>query len=147
MCFNWVSIQEVSVPTKAEFNLEVGTPVSSIPPPVLVRVFGKQKPITPHSQRLLVAARKESRAPAKADGSKGSGKGTKGRGKGAKGAKLPKGSKGKGRGKGKAGKKPKTPYAMAKEEYLQTLFLGQLREDGISFVLHSMRVYKHTSCG
>ena len=100
-------------------------PVSSIPPVVLTRVFGKQKPITPHSQRLLVAARKESRAPAKAEGSKGKGKGSKGRGKGAKGTKS---TKGKGRGKGKA----------ATKAYLQTLFLGQLKEDGISFVLYSM---------
>ena len=115
--------------------MEVKAPVSSIPPVVLTRVFGKQKPITPHSQRLLVAARKESRAPAKAEGSKGKGKGSKGRGKGAKGTKS---TKGKGRGKGKAATKAKTPYAMAKAAYLQTLFLGQLKEDGISFVLYSM---------
>ena len=104
--------------------MEVRAPISSIPPVVLKRVFGKQKPITPHSQRLLVAARKESRAPAKGEGpAKGKGKGRggrgpKGRGKGAKGA------KGKGGGKGNAGAKPKTPYATAKAAYLQTLFLG-----------------------
>ena len=99
--------------------------MSSIPPPVLKRVFGKQKPVTPHSQRLLVAARKEPRAPAapekpvaKAKASTGKGRG-KGKGKG---------KKGRGRGRGKVS--TKTPYAIAKEEFMAQL--GFLVNDLVS---------------
>ena len=55
--------------------------MTEIPVEVAKRCYGKQTPITPHSQRLLVAAAKE--------------------------AKVEKGSKGAGKGKPKAGTKPK----------------------------------------
>ena len=56
------------------FNLEIGPGSSNIPPEVLRRCNGKQTPITPHRQRLLVAASKDSKREIKGKG-KGAGKG------------------------------------------------------------------------
>ena len=107
-------------PVEAEFTLEVAKPVSTIPVQVLKRCFGKQKPVVPHCQRLLVAARKEVRAPkAKA---KASAKG-RGRGKG-------KGGNASGRGKGKPKpevEKEKSAYAVAKAEIVRKLLLVSKR--------------------
>lgn len=106
--------------------MDVATPQSSIPVQVLKRVFGKQKPVTPHAQRLLVAARKEVRAPKPKASSGGKGKG-----------------RGKGRGKGKASKahgaKPKTPYALAKDEYMKKLLLALKKE--LFQILNSKQVH------
>lgn len=112
--------QEPNKTVEAEFSLDVATPQSSIPAVVLTRVFGKQKPITPHAQRLLVAARKEARAPKPKTSSEGKGKG-----------------RGKGRGKGKASKargaKPKTPYSLAKDEFMNKLLLVLMKRFVSSF--------------
>ena len=88
------------MPIKAEFILEnAGEPSSSIPPVVIMRCFGKQKPLAPHAQRLLLASRKEAKAPkAKA--------------------------KGKANPKPKTKKpgddsKEKTPYALAKMKFME----------------------------
>lgn len=62
--------------------MEVSETYPGVPSEVLKRCYGKQAPITPHSQRLLVAATKEAKAEAKGHG-KGNGKG-KGKGKGSK---------------------------------------------------------------
>ena len=103
--------------------MEVDKPKSSIPESVLRRCAGKQRPVTPHAQRLLVAARREAKTPA------GKGKGKNGKGKG----------KGKNVGKSKPSKAPKakaakeaktkeasakTPYAVAKASFMATLLLG-----------------------
>ena len=89
---------------------------SSIPSAVLKRCYGKQSPITPHQQKLLLAARREAKAPqAKAAGK--SKKPTKGKGKG----------KGRGKslqGKGSKGPKAKSDYAIAKADFLGKLFLA-----------------------
>ena len=93
------------MPIKAKFTLEIaGEPSSSIPPVVLMRCFGKQKPLAPHAQRLLLASRKEAKAP-KAK---------------AKGKANPK-PKGKKPTKGPAAgddSKEKTPYALAKMKFM-----------------------------
>ena len=49
------------------FDLDLGGPMpeSSIPPAVLQRCNGKQTPVAPHAQRLLVAASKAAKAPSK----------------------------------------------------------------------------------
>ena len=77
-----------------------------------------------------MAARKEVRAPKPKASSEGKGKG---RGKGL----------GKGRGKGKASKahgaKPKTPYALAKEEYMKKLLLAFKKE--LFQILNSKQVH------
>lgn len=96
------------------FDLDVKGAVSGIPAQVLTRCYGKQAPVTPHRQRLLVASAKE----AKAEGNKGNGKG---KGK-PKGSGKPK-SKAKAKAAKKSGKevtkpKSKTPYAEAKESFL-----------------------------
>lgn len=64
--------------------------MSEIPVEVAKRCFGKQTPITPHSQRLLVASAKE--------------------------AKVEKGSKGAGKGKPKATAKPKAKQKSKQQE-------------------------------
>ena len=109
-------------PVEAEFTLEVAKPVSTIPVQVLKRCFGKQKPVVPHCQRLLVAARKEVRAPKAKAKAKASAKG-RGRGKG-------KGGKASGRGKGKPKpevEKEKSAYAVAKAEFMRKLLLVSKR--------------------
>ena len=112
--------------------MECDKPVSTIPPAVLTRCFGKQKPVTPHAQRLLVASRKESRTPAGKAAAKGKGKGNKGKGG--------KGKSGKGKGKGATkdvkapngskkapkGTQSKSAYAVAKDNFMQMLLLGYI---------------------
>ena len=113
--------------------MDVKGEVSGIPAEVLTRCYGKQAPVTPHRQRLLVASTKE----AKAEGNKGNGKGKgnrKGKGK-AKGNGKPK-SKAKAKVAKKSGKevtkpKSKTPYAEAKESFLRK-FRVQFRPNHIS---------------
>ena len=103
------------------------TIASSIPPEVLHRVVGKQTPVAPHAQRLLVAALKE----AKINGTGGDG-----------GNKLAKADKGKPKAKAKAKttskktipvpkaaaeKKPpreKTPYTLAKDAFMSKLLVS-----------------------
>lgn len=47
------------VESEAPFNLEVKAPLSSVPEAVMKRCWGKQAPIAPHRQRLLIAGCKE----------------------------------------------------------------------------------------
>lgn len=106
--------------------MEVSETYPGVPSEVLKRCYGKQAPITPHSQRLLVAATKEAKAEAKGHG-KGNGKG-KGKGKGSKPKIPPKRSlkeKKAANPKKKSQKpvgepKPKTPYAEAKAKFFET---------------------------
>ena len=110
------------------FDLKVGTPVSSLPPEVIRRRTGKQSPVAPHAQRLLVAHAKEAKAELKGSGkgNKGTGKGkgkSKGKGKG-KADKVNKKTNPKAKAKAKADPKPKaepkqkSPYASAKAVFM-----------------------------
>lgn len=81
-----------------------------IPGPVLKRVTGKQSPVVPHCQRLLVASRKEAKAP-KAPKSKAKAKAK---------SKAKQSKKAKGRGKGKG---QKTEYAIAKAAFFSSVQL------------------------
>ena len=49
------------LPCKAPFDLEVKVAKTSLPQKVLETCLGKQRPMTPHAQRLLVAAQKEAK--------------------------------------------------------------------------------------
>ena len=110
--------------SKDEFQLDIGKPVSSIPPAVLKRCFGKQKPVVPHAQRLLVAARKDAKAPAsKGDGGKGKGK-SKSKSKSGKGGAAPKAKAKVKAAKSKDDTDTKSAYAVAKANFMKALLLG-----------------------
>lgn len=101
------------------FELQLGGSGSMIPGPVLKRVTGKQSPVVPHCQRLLVASRKEAKMPKapNAAGPKAKAK-AKAKTKAKTKAKNPKKAKGKGKGKTQ-----KTDYALAKAAFFSSLQL------------------------
>lgn len=88
--------------------MEIPDPVSGIPAEVTHRCTGKQAPIAPHAQRLLVASTKAAKT---------QGKGAKGKPK-AKGKSKAKPKKGK--GASNAQKNP-SAYAQAKAAYMLEL--------------------------
>eukprot|EP00435_Cladocopium_sp_Y103_P074150 s436_g47.t1 len=101
---------------KAPFNLEEREPVSDVPSQILKRCFGKQTPVVPHSQRLLTAAAKDAKAEGKG---KGTGKGKSDKPKAKKPSKpKSKTSKKKTEKKTPAEPKKKTPYAEAKDAFI-----------------------------
>ena len=113
--------------SEAPFTLDPNGQVAGVSSEVLRRCFGKQSPITPHAQRLLVAASKEAGVPKPAAPK------TKAKAK-AKPKAAPKGKTGKEKasqekskgGKEKATKaksREKTPYALAKDAFMAE-FLG-----------------------
>ena len=112
------------------FQLDIAKPVSGIHPAVLKRCAGKQQPVAPHAQRLLVASRKEAKAPktekTKGGQAKGKGKGKNGKGKNGKcesgQGKCPK-PKGPKDAKAK-GSSSKSDYAVARANFMQQLLLG-----------------------
>jgi len=115
-----VAFRQTIFVSKASFNLKPREPVSEIPPAILKRCFGKQAPVVPHSQRLLAAATKEAKGPGN-----GKAEGTD-KGKTAKKAKTKqtkprekKTSKPKTKTEKKAAEpKRKTPYAEAKDLFI-----------------------------
>ena len=124
---------------KDPFHIAPKEPISGIPGEVLKRCFGKQTPCTPHAQRLLVAATKEAKAEKKGQGKGKSGKGKPGKGKDkVDETKVAKPGKGKGdgvanqtvddepvtppsvpEGAAEVKKRKKTPYAEAKDAYIE----------------------------
>ena len=100
---------------------------SSIPVDVMHRVVGKQAPVAPHSQRLLVAALKEAKTNGSGDGDDG---------------KPRKAAKGKAKAKAKAkttakkttpvpkaaaekkAPREKTPYTLAKDAFMLKLLVS-----------------------
>lgn len=116
---------------KDEFYLNINSHLDSkIPPTVLKRVSGKQKPLAPHAYRLLAAAHKDPPEPKAKAAPKSKASATpkaKGHGKGRKGGKG--GKSGKGVKKSKKGKgtepKEKSQYAIAKATFIAELFLVQ----------------------
>ena len=120
----------MQISSEAPFEMELNPTVgSTIPSNVMTRVRGKQCPVVPHAQRLLVAATKE----AKAEKGKGKGKKGKGKGKGGGGGKHKPKPKTKGKPKSKPVKpvesepKPKTAYADAKSVYMEQFRVQILR--------------------
>ena len=118
--------------SEATFTLDPTIAVANVPPAVTTRVFGKQAPINPHAQRLLVAASKPAETPkAKATAkSKAKAKASKDKDKAAK-PKVEAAGKSKSKPKtSKSGDKTpktareKTPYALAKESYIE-MFLDR----------------------
>ena len=109
---------------KAPFDIPVKEPVTEIPPEVLKRCYGKQNAITPHCQRLIVAAAKEAKVE----------KGSKGKGKGKpKTEKGPPKAKAKAKAKGKpkeadpavsSDPKQKSVYAQEKAKYVEELLVS-----------------------
>lgn len=94
-----------------------GPPISDVDPEIKRRCFGKQTPITPHAQRLMVASVKEAKAEAKGKGKSNDDGQKKSKKKNNKDSP----SKSKAKAKAKANKKTKdaepkkkTPYAEAK---------------------------------
>ena len=119
---------------KAPFDLEATkAPGSAIPAVVLTRCFGKQTPVTPHAQRLLVAHAKEVKQEKKVEKEKKSAW-NKGKGHGSKveqgaGAKKEKKNASKKKnanpedskdssGAAETAPKTKTPYALAKDQFM-----------------------------
>ena len=119
--------------TEAPFNVELNKDVAlGVPPAVLQRCVGKQTPVTPHAQRLLVASMKEAKADGKGSKDptkpKAKAKGTpkpKAKSKSEKPDKVAKASKPKAEKTEKTEKteRKKTPYGLAKDAYMLK-FLG-----------------------
>ena len=114
---------------EATFTLDPAGQVSSVPASVQNRIFGKQTPINPHAQRLLVAASKPAKPAEPKNPAKVTKTSTKTKAKDSKAAKA-KDSKAAKAKESKAAKvkdskaktsKEKTPYALAKDAYMLML--------------------------
>ena len=108
------------VESEAPFNLDMQAPLSRVPADVLKRCCGKQAPIAPHRQRLLIAASKE----ATLEDTKKNGKGNNQKPKAAPKPKKVKQDPPK--ASGEAASKNKTPYTEAKTIFINK-FLDQIR--------------------
>lgn len=109
----------VNISNEAEFQIDSpDPPATGIPPAVLKRCFGKQRPIAPHCQRLLMAARKEIKAPAKAK--------AKAKGKAKAKAKAKGGGKGKGNRKGSEQSNDPSAYATAKAQFMEQSLVSNI---------------------
>ena len=113
--------------SEAAFHLEVKVPSTTVPTDVIKRCYGKQTPIAPHKQRLLVASSKDAtieNAKEKPQKAKKTTTKSKGKGKGdAKSKKVtpPKSAP----PDGEVAPKSKTPYAEAKSVFINKFLDNQ----------------------
>lgn len=124
LCFWWHPSTHYNmsylVESEAPFNLEVKAPLSSVPEAVMKRCWGKQAPIAPHRQRLLIAGCKE----ATLEDAKKQDKPVKPKAP-AKPKKVKQDKQVPPKPSGEAASKNKTPYAEAKTIFINK-FLDQI---------------------
>ena len=112
--------------------MEVPKVESSIPDAVLRRCVGKQTPVTPHAQRLLVASMKEAKMPQPGEAPGKLAAKAKAKSKASakpKAPSKPKVSKPKATPAAKSGAAPKgekTPYALAKDAYVAEFLVSSV---------------------
>ena len=106
---------KIHISNEAGFHIESPDPPSTgIPSAVLKRCFGKQRPIAPHCQRLLVAARKEIKAPAPKAKAK---------------------AKAKAKGGGKGNGKDPSACAAAKAQFMEESLVANIRAKCIHTII------------